>query len=400
MDISNLAIVRAINHIPFDGKVRPISESRYLAKKATTPFAFEMNDVLRNQGMLENISDWTNEDEVARINKNNSSIQAEYLPYLSEYNSMTLWSINGLVPDDINNVFSDKDCAVVDSLEKQLEVSQVISLVPTDTAIKGETKLSSEGVIFLRKERYDSLTETDRQKLAKNGKKLEIFEGSLQEAVGNFLESSEKYTKEELSLRREDQGFKPSETREELIEAIDTIAKERNIPQVLHFNVITKQNDDVDRLHMVADEFENMQLIDEFYQKTFLKYMFNKFNVNIADEAITRGFINSTFEMRELCNFIEKRGLNEYKSYLDEYNTSLKSLQESGKLPVGQEIIDSMRAGNPIDLLEMMEKEKTTISMESVYNNALNDKISKEEITEADKNEKNINERKKEGETI
>ena len=80
------------------------------------------------------------------------------LPYNSDYNSMVLWSLNGLVPDDMNNTFSDKTCAIIDGLAEQIEQSEMVSLVPTDTAIKGNVNLSNKATILIDKDRYETLS--------------------------------------------------------------------------------------------------------------------------------------------------------------------------------------------------------------------------------------------------
>ena len=158
MDINNIAIVRATNVIPFDGIVRPISEVPYIKKNTSSTFAYEIKSLLKQQDVIKSIT-YVDEEEDKKIGKENEKILQQYIPYSSEYNSMVLWAINGLVPDDINNIFSNKDCAIIESLEEQIDNSEVISLNPTDTAIKGNVKLSPKAVIKIRKERYDKLTQ-------------------------------------------------------------------------------------------------------------------------------------------------------------------------------------------------------------------------------------------------
>lgn len=104
MNIKNIALVRATNIIPFEGIVHPLSEVPYLKKENGTAFSFAMFDLLKEQGKMKKI-DWTKLDELSEIDKENNRILREYMPYNSDYNSMVLWSLNGLVPDDTNNIF-------------------------------------------------------------------------------------------------------------------------------------------------------------------------------------------------------------------------------------------------------------------------------------------------------
>ena len=139
MDVNNIALVRATNIIPFDGIVRPVSEVPYLKLNTSTQFGFAMSDLLRKVGKIPPVSFKITKDDI----ENREKVLKQYIPYMSDYNSMVLWSINGLVPDDSengfgNNTFSNKKCVIIDGLAEQLQLSSVVSLMPTDTAIRGK----------------------------------------------------------------------------------------------------------------------------------------------------------------------------------------------------------------------------------------------------------------------
>ena len=148
MNIDNIAIVRATNIIPFDGVINPISEVPYLVKPNGMQISFMISDLLTEQGILESY-DFTkiNDEEYQTKRK---EILDSYLPYISSYNSVVLFSLNGLVPDDMNNTFSNKNCVIVDGLKEH--ISDVVSLMPTDTAIKGKVIISSSGVLLIKKD--------------------------------------------------------------------------------------------------------------------------------------------------------------------------------------------------------------------------------------------------------
>lgn len=357
MDIKNIALVRATNIIPFDGIVRPISEVPYLHKERGTEFYFAINDLLKNKGMLKEI-DWTKLDEIDKIEKINNEILKQYMPYNSDYNSMVLWSLNGLVPDDMNNTFSDKTCAIIEGLQEQIEQSEMISLVPTDTAIKGNIKLSNKATILISKERYEELSQKEKEQLTKLEINIEVFEGDLKEAVNKELVKEGRYTAEDLSLKREYNGYIKSDTSDELINTIDKIAEERKIAQVLHWNVITGQNDELDKLANVKDEFKNSLVVTEFYKKSFLKYLFTKMDIDnrIKEDALYSP--ETPQYMQSLCEEIDRIGIDKYKGLIDEYNNTLQELRENGKLPTPQEIINSVRENQEIDLIKMIEEHR------------------------------------------
>ena len=360
MDIKNIAIVRATNVIPFDGIVYPLSEVPYLQKEHGTEFSFAMNDLLKRQNKLKQI-DWTKLDEMDKISEENKEILKQYLPYNSDYNSVVLWSLNGLVPDDMNNTFSNKTCAIIDGLEEQIEESEMISLVPTDTAIKAKDgqkgiKLSQNATILISKERYETLSQEEKNKLDELDLKVSVFEGELQQAVNQNLEESGRFTAEKLSLNRVDGGYIQSDTSDEIKQTIGSIAKENNIAQELFFNIITGQSDELDKLHNVKDIYENMMQVSEFYKKTFFNYMFSKMDIS-EDVKINSLFgMDSSVYMNELCDEIERIGIDKYKEVLDGYNARLEELQKSGELPTPQQIIDSINRGEPINLQDLIEK--------------------------------------------
>jgi len=359
MDIKNIAIVRATNVIPFDGKVYPLSEVPYLKKEYGTEFSDAMQDLLKRQNKLKQF-DWSRFDEIDKFNQENKEILKQYLPYNSDYNSMVLWSLNGLVPDDMNNTFSNKICAIIDGLEEQIDESEVISLVPTDTAIKGKNedkgiKLSKNATILISTERYETLTQEEKDKLANLDLNIKKFDGDLEQAVNQCLEESGRFTAEKLSLNRADGGYIQSDTSDELKQTIGSIAKEKNIAQELFFNIITGQSDELDKLHNVKDEYEKMMQVRNFYKKAFFDNMFSK--IDISEEVKINSLIgmDSSVYMEDLCEEIGRIGLDEYKNVLDEYNTRLEELQKSGELPTPQQIIDSINRGEPINLQELIE---------------------------------------------
>ena len=363
MDIKNIAIVRATNVIPFDGIVRPVSEVPYLEPEKGSALSFGINDLLRKQGKLKEM-DWSKpETERNEIDKQNNEILKQYMPYNSNYNSMVLWALNGIVPDDNSaggtfgtNIFSNKDCAIIDGLEEQLDQSEIVSLVPTDTAIKGNVKLSNQAIILLSKERYESLSQEEKDKLSSLDLKLEIFEGDLTETVNKTLQKSGRYTAETLSLRREDDGYIKSDTSDEVRRTIRDVANERNIAQVLHWSVITGQNDELDKLENVKDDFENGCIVKDFYKRAFFEYLFSKMNIDNGTKEYALYFPDSSKYMEDLCDEIGRIGIDKYKSLVDEYNKSLEQLRETGKLPTPQQIVNSARENKKIDLVSMIEK--------------------------------------------
>ena len=307
MDIKNIALVRATNIIPLDGIVHPISEIPYLKKERGTAFVSAIKDLLKKLSKINEEGYWTKtEEEQEELYRQNERILEQYLPYNSDYNSMVLWALNGLVPDDRNNVFSDKTCAIIESLEEQIDNSNVVSLVPTDTAIKGDVKLSSKAIILISQKRYDSLSEQEKEQLKSLDLTVQIFEGKLQENVTETLKNSGIYPAEQLSLTRADNGYFESDTKEELLETIQDIAKSHNIAQVLFWDLLTGNNDELEKLGSVKDEYENDITVLKCYQKTFFRYLFSKLDI---DKDISANVFMSMEALKymEMHQYISKR---------------------------------------------------------------------------------------------
>lgn len=340
MDIKNIALVRATNIIPFDGVVRSISEEKYLRKEKRTEFFEAMYDLLRRKGLLES-----------------RETVEQYMPYSSDYNSMVLWSLNGLVPDDGNNTFSNKTCAIIEGLAEQIEQAEIISLVPTDAAIKGHVNLSNKAKLLISKERYETLSQEEREKLEKLEIEITIFQGALKDAVDKKLISEGRYTAENLSLYREDKGYIKSETSDEVRETICKIAQEKEISQVLHSNVLTGQNDERDKLISVKEEFNNGVIVKEFFKRTFFEYLFSKMEIDENTKVYALYSPDNSSCMESLCDEIGRIGLDKYKDLVDEYNKGLDELRESGKLPTPQEIVNSSVENKKIDLISMLEEQ-------------------------------------------
>lgn len=63
---------------------------------------------------------------------------------------------------------------------------------------------------------------------------------------------------------------------------------------------------------------------------------------------------NSDIYIDELCDVINKFGLENYKKICDKFNYTLELLRKIGTLPTTQEIIDAINKNMPIDLCNMI----------------------------------------------
>ncbi len=379
MDIHNIALVRATNHIPFDGEIKTVGNSVMLSKDSYYQFSFSIGDLLEQLGRIPTYDqvkeDMMKKGEISkdddlmevygkcsdRSAKVKSIIKSDYLPYLGGYNSMLLFSLNGLVPDDDENggmggnVFSDKECAIIDGLEEHID--EIISLNPTDTAINGNVTLSDNAIILISRKKYESLTDKQKADLEKLPCKKVIFEGTLKEAVQSELEKSERYTSEELTLSRI--HIKPSETSNEIMEILNQISEERGLSQAYHFDILSHRTELKGGLEDVKDESEKADIISDYYMNQFYYYMFEKMDIDLRLQYSLINYKSAKPYTEELCKKIKEYGIDKYKELVQGYNRALEELRDSGKLPTGEEILASLEEGKPINIAAMVEEHIT-----------------------------------------
>lgn len=366
MSIDNIAIVRAMDAelIPFDGIVKSISESSSLKKDPSSLLAAEWKQVIEKSGQVPPI-DWSrfgDDDYMSQRVKMVNEITSAYIPYTSDYNSMVLFSLNGLVPDDsekgfANNTFSTKPCAVIAPLSDHIE--QVVSLVPTDTALKGDVNLSNNAVILIREDIYNSLTDNQKEELQQLDCQCIVFAGNLKEAVNTYLKNSNKYTAESLTLSKEHGWILPSETSEMTKDAINNIAQKNNIAQALHMDILLHQTDDMDKLQSVKDEYENYITIKEYYLKEFYMYLFARIQIEPDIYVMLLNNPLNDYYTKELVSKIEELGIDEYKKIVDSYNKGLEQLKKEGKLPSPTQIINSIKENNIISVSNLVNNINT-----------------------------------------
>ena len=346
MNIDNIAIVRATNIIPFDGVINPISEVPYLVKPNGMQISFMISDLLTEQGILESY-DFTkiNDEEYQTKRK---EILDSYLPYISSYNSVVLFSLNGLVPDDMNNTFSNKNCVIVDGLKEH--ISDVVSLMPTDTAIKGKVIISSSGVLLIKKDFYNSLSDFDKSRLCNLNFTVKKVNGSLEDAVKETLTNSDRFHYEKLSLTRSAGGFFPSETSEDTKRVINEIAISYDIPQVLYYDLLTKNNDDMGRLSSVASEYDNSLTVTNYYLGNFYNYLLSNMGCS-ALKSFVPDYMDSIEFIKSLTVAIRNYGLENYKKLVDSYNEQLEKEKEMGLLLTPEQIVNTYKdKGNSFNI--------------------------------------------------
>ena len=344
MNIDNIAIVRATNVIPFDGVVRPLSNVPYLCKNIGLEFSARISDLLHELGVIPPMdqSRMFEEDYYDEMVALSSKILKEYLPYVSDYNSMILFSLNGICPDDnehgfANNTFSNKSVAIIAPLSEHID--QVISLVPTDTAIKGNVVLSNNARVLIDESVYESLNDLQKALLHNNRFSIKTFTGSLKEAIRNELQNSGRYIPETLSLSASTGGFMPSDTSELQKECINNIASSYGLSQMKYFNLITSRDTSMPKYDEVCDEFDKAMEVQDFYTTAFLHELL--VYANAPEDMINNISRNVHYKpfLLKVLEIIKTLGIDKYKQFVDSYNKKLEEQQKNMTLPTPEDII-------------------------------------------------------------
>ncbi len=347
MNIENIALVRTTDIIPVDGIVRPLSNERYLCKFLGGEFQNAISDLLTNLNILpqqDYSKVFTDEDYYDNYIKECADITKEYIPYLSNYNSIVLFSLNGICPDDMehgfgNNTFSNKKCAIIEPLKYHID--DVISLVTTDTCIKGDVLLSDEAIILIERQTFNNLSDEQKNKLSELN--IKLFDGSLKEKIKNVLLESGKYTAENLSLSQSDGGINQSQTSELIKKCINDIIKEYNLSKLKYFNLLLAKNDEeVPKYDLVKDEYFNSVKVYEFYLENFLTQLLDFINApSNVKLSLHRNLHNKKY-MDLIASLINDFGIQKYKNFVDNYNKNLELQKSNGSLLTPEEIVNGI----------------------------------------------------------
>lgn len=221
MNINNVAMVRAMNHIPFDGELIPSCEGKRLVPDKNSDFAYFMRDIIRKElekRLGRSLNLWEDTEDKKLFEETLSN----YATLTGDYYTTTLsFSLNGMVPDDINNNFTDMKIAVIDSIRNYKD-ADFITIETIDTTIKGRVKVSNEAILLIEQNLFQSLNEEQKSNLV-NNYQLKLFTGSLREAVDKTLKESN-YPVLPLIQKREKKNIEDCPERESMLEFEDQFA--------------------------------------------------------------------------------------------------------------------------------------------------------------------------------
>lgn len=329
MELHNIALIRATNVIPFDGVIKPISNTPYLYKDINSDLAIELRKMLSSL-MNQNINNkqYYSESEMKKNNNRITKLVKEYIPYTSHYNSYVLFSINGVVPDDSIHNVSSKKCIIIEPLEDHIH--DVVSLIPNETAIQGNVYLSKESLILIDENEYKLLSNEEKTALHSLPCHMQTFKGNTQDVTKEVLLESNRYSPETLTRDSLEGEYLPSITSDALMDCLHKTAKEYHKLEKVYWN-LSLQND---------EEWNNDIYVQNYYLQQFYQYALLKMNDSkkIIYE-VPNNMHDKYFFLQPFLQYIHDYHLNRYRDLVKEYNEQLENQKKSGELLTPEQIV-------------------------------------------------------------
>ena len=330
MDINNVALVRAMGHLPLDGNLIPSCDGERLVPDKSSDFVKFMNRKVR-QELRNNLG----RDLDIYYESPDSFLFEEmldkYRPLTGDYYTTTLsFSLNGMVPDDINNNFSNMKIAVIDPIKNHID-ADFVTIDAIDTTIKGSLKVSDEGFLLIETNLYNSLS-TDIINNLKTNYNLVLFEGNLRTAVDNVLRNNN-YPVLPLVQKRETKNIAECQERESMITFEEKFATMVNASRLslqnLTFSYQPTSNE-VDSIahEKLAEEFPNTLKIQEYYRNQLYTFLLSKadfYKIEVTEEQRYYLFTDYSYGIEAMEEIVSRiiaacGGMEKFAYIINEYN--------------------------------------------------------------------------------
>jgi len=331
MNIDNVVLVRAMNNLPINGILEPSCSSKYLHIQNKGNYYYLIQREIKRylESKLQRTLDFSEED-----NKLLKDILKDYLPLTSSYTGTLSFSLNGLVPDDINNKFSDMKVAVIDPIKYHLK-DDFVNIDVIDTTIKGRIEVSKEAILLIHRDYFLSLTIEEQEKLAKIYK-VELFDDTLKEAI---LSTLNKYNYPSLSLIQDktSKDIVDCEHKDSMIAFQSYFAKEKGVSRLKLQQLYTtplellSEGVDVVAAEKVQSDFSKNLIVQKYYQDSFYNFLLQKAEqYHMELDEMEKFYLFSEFSKSEevledlVKSLLNKAGMENYKLFIEEYNKMIQ----------------------------------------------------------------------------
>lgn len=329
MNIDNVVLVRAMNTVPINGELIPTCEANRLVPDKQSDFYHIVRRCVRNsieQELGRSLDLYPESpDEVIM----NEAMKDYYIATGDYYTTTLSFALNGLVPDDMNNKFSDKKIAVLEPIRNQQD-ADFVTVETIDTTIKGRVTTSDEAMLVIDQNYFSQLSKEVQDNLLEYYQ-VKLFDGPLKEAIENTLLENG-YPALDLVQNRELKNITDCPEKESMLAFEDTFSEyvgaSRLRLQQLTF--IYGGGSRVDEIahEKLAEEHENTLIVEEYYKNQLNNFIINKAKANgieISDEDMYYMYTNYDRGQEVLEDTTRKLisaygGIEGFKQFIQEYN--------------------------------------------------------------------------------
>jgi len=333
MNINNVVLVRAMDNLPLNGELIPSCEGERLINDNQSDFHYFMMECItsnieqqlgRKLLLLPDFPDY----ELLK------DAMKDYYVLTGDYYTTTLsFALNGLVPDDINNQFTDKKMAILEPIKNQMNAN-FITIETIDTTIKGRIKTSNEAILVIQQEFFSKLSQDEQANLMSNYK-IKLFESDLKNAINDTLIENG-YPVLPLIQKKEMKNIEECPEKESMLDFEDrfSIAVGASRLRLQHLTLSYNGGTELDSIahEKLAEEHTNTLKVNEYYKKQLYEFIINKaesLGIEVSNEDKYYLFSNdkeSSNTMKKLItSLIQKYGsLENFKQFIIEYNNYIK----------------------------------------------------------------------------
>lgn len=329
MNIDNVVLVRAMNNVPLNGELVPSCEGQRLVNDRKSDFYYFMKSCVREQ-LQENLGryldlypDSPDEQLMNEACNNYSILTGDY------YTSTLSFSLNGLVPDDMNNKFADMNMAVLEPLRNQT-TADFVTIETIDTTTKGRMQTSSEAILTVKNDFFAQLSPEIQQNLITNFN-VRLFDGKLKDAISDALKENG-YPVLPLIQNREMKNIDNCPEKQSMLDFEEkfsmTVGASRERLQNLTFMYGGGTGVDEIAHNKISEEHENTLIVTEHYKNQFYGFMLRKaeaLGIEVSDEDrfyLFTSYEEGTDAMKRVTTALINAygGFEKFQSFINEYN--------------------------------------------------------------------------------
>lgn len=329
MNIDNVVLVRAMNNLPLNGELIPSCEGRRLVDDRRSAFYYFMRNYIQKElqqrlGRELNLFVGSEDEKLMKNIINNYSVLTGCY-----YTTTLSFALNGLVPDDMNNRFTDMKMAVLEPIRNQTD-ADFVTIETIDTTIKGRIKTSNEAILTIQQEFFSQLSPEIQENLKANFN-VRLFDGSLKDAIGDALRENG-YPVLPLIQKREMKNIDNCPEKESMLDFEDkfSAAVGASRARLQNLTFMYGGGNGVDEIahNKISEEHNNTLIVEEYYKNQFYEFMLNKaesFGIQVSDDEKYYLFTNyeeGTDAMKRITTSLIDAygGLENFQGFIKEYN--------------------------------------------------------------------------------